>query len=305
MVSQGGLAINSSSLIKCCLFNSRSICNKITDLDFYLRSTSPALACITETWLKPDILDNFVSCSGSYSVSRTDRQFSPGGGVCILCKDDVIKASAVTIPDKFRPCEIVCIDIVDSSVKIRVICGYRPPGHSADKDVKYMLLFVDCLNFLCNVNSTVLLCGDFNLPKIRWLNGLPCQTVVDTCSDLFINFMYDFALRQHVQEDTRLSRLPDKAGNILDLVLSNDASFVFNVKADVPFSTSDHLIVNFDIFYHSKGSTDDSKPHYNFLKADWASIESYLSEVDFYSVFSSGIHASDCASFFTTRSMIV
>ena len=168
-----------------------------------------------------------------------------------------------------------------------------------------MSLFVECLNFLCNVNSTVLLCGDFNLPKIRWLNGLPCQTVVDTCSDLFINFIYDFALRQHVQEDTRLSRLPDKAGNILDLVLSNDASFVFNVKADVPFSTSDHLIVNFDIFYHSNVINDNSKPYYNFSKADWVSIESYLSDVDFYSVFSSGIHASDCASFFTIRSTIV
>ena len=106
-------------------------------------------------------------------------------------------------------------------------------------------------------------------------------------------------------EDTRLSRLPDKAGSILDLVLSNDASFVFNVKADVPFSTSDHLIVNFDIFYHSNVINDNSKPYYNFSKADWVSIESYLSDVDFYSVFSSGIHASDCASFFTIRSTIV
>jgi hypothetical protein len=91
----------------------------------------------------------------------------------------------------------------------------------------------------------------------------------------------------------------------LDLVLSNDASFVFNVTADVPFSTSDHLIVNFDIFYHSNVINDNSKPYYNFSKADWVSIESYLSDVDFYSVCSSGIHASDCASFFTIRSTIV
>ena len=150
----------------------------------------------------------------------------------------------------------------------------------------------------------VVLCGDFNLPKVRWLNGLPCQTVVDTCSNLFIDFIYDYALRQHVQEDTRLSPMPDKA-NILDLVLSNGANFVFNVRADVPFSTSDHLIVNFSIFCHSNVTSDTCKPHYNFAKADWPSIESYLCNVEFYSVFSSGIHASECASFFTIRSTIV
>ena len=70
-------------------------------------------------------------------------------------------------------------------------------------------------------------------------------------------FVDDNVLRQYANEETRhaVSGFNSSPGNILDLVLSNDNNFVFNVCVDIPFSTSDHLVVKFDIMLYFLFST--------------------------------------------------
>jgi hypothetical protein len=44
-----------------CLFNARSVCNKVTDITEYLLDNDLDIMAITETWLKHDEQDNQIT----------------------------------------------------------------------------------------------------------------------------------------------------------------------------------------------------------------------------------------------------
>jgi len=73
-------------------------------------------------------------------------------------------------------------------------------------------------------------------------------------------------------------------GSILDLVFCNDSNFVLNVNVTAPFSSSDHCSVEFDIIHNVKIAQDDVS-YYDFSKADWVSVASFLDNVDFLTCF--------------------
>jgi len=72
----------------------------------------------------------------------------------------------------------------------------------------------------------------------------------------------------------------EQNGSILDPVFCNDSNFVLNVNVTVPFSSSDHCSVEFDIIHNVKIAQADVSSN-DFSKADWVSIASFLDYVDF------------------------
>jgi hypothetical protein len=100
-----------------------------------------------------------------------------------------------------------------------------------------------------------------------------------TCTGIFLNFCYNFGLRQLVNSPTR-------ADHILDLVLSNDYACVLNVNVFEPFSTSDHCQVRFDVLHKLPSSRPTlSHSFRDFSGANWDQIKLFLANVDFYDVF--------------------
>jgi len=69
-------------------------------------------------------------------------------------------------------------------------------------------------------------------------------------------------------------------GSILDLVFCNDINFVHNVNVTAPFSSCDHCSVESDIIHNVKIAQADVSS-YDFNKADWVSITSFLDNVEF------------------------
>lgn len=132
-------------------------------------------------------------------------------------------------------------------------------------------------------NSTVLLCGDFNFPKIDWQNCNNTLNSSNTCSGVFLNFYYKHSLHQLVSEPTRLGS-NSRNGSILDLVFCNDANFVYNVAVEVPFGNSDHCVVSFNVIHAIKRFTF-SHHHRDFNHVDWQAVESYLDSIDFFALF--------------------
>ena len=52
-----------------------------------------------------------------------------------------------------------------------------------------MQLFSTCLEQLCNVDATILITGDFNLPTIHWTyHTLDSNHTQSTCSKMFLQF---------------------------------------------------------------------------------------------------------------------
>ena len=112
---------------------------------------------------------------------------------------------------------------------------YVPPGVD---DTYYKHLF-DLL-FSLPLDENVLILGDFNLPDIDWdlLNG------GTRFSSDFCDSTVDLNVRQLVTSSTH------KAGNILDLILTNSDNFIDDVVILEPLScdlSTDHYIVTFRI----------------------------------------------------------
>ena len=112
-----------------------------------------------------------------------------------------------------------------------------------------MQLFTTCLEQLCNVDATILITGDFNLPTIHWTNQtLDSNHAQPTYSEIFLQFCNEQALCQLVNDVTRPSKLNPNIGKILDLVLTNDSFAVQNLEIRHPFSTSDHFSLSFMLY---------------------------------------------------------
>ena len=96
----------------------------------------------------------------NYNVSRNDRSNNIRvGGVCAFISKKLIYFH-VQLPQQYL--EVLCTDILFNNYKHRFICVYRPPSYYA----KLTCDLINCLNFLCNVNFIVTICGDFNFPNI-------------------------------------------------------------------------------------------------------------------------------------------
>ena len=123
--------------------------------------------------------------------------------------------------------------------------------------------------------------GDFNLPKIDWISYTVGGHEV---SDIFQRFVIETGYYQLVTHSTRNS-------SILDLILTNDPSLFTAVNNDIPFGSSDHSAVKFDMVLggHScvSSSLSSSSPiKYKWFSGDYEAIESYLGlfTVDWYFV---------------------
>ena len=143
--------------------------------------------------------------------------------------------------------------------------------------LSYISLLCECIESLIPLNSTFVLCGDFNFPKITWSNDHNILTNVNSCSGIFLNLYYNHVLTQFITQPTRYSGTT-RNGSILGLVFCNDTNFVFNTSVEAPFSSSDHGIValnlNRDLETHNYDISS-----FDFTKADWANLSAYFDNI--------------------------
>jgi hypothetical protein len=271
------------SLFNCAIFNARSLNNKLVDLHAYLNISEVDILCITETWLKPTTPDSLLINGLNYTVFRSDRiTESRGGGVCILINNVKVSAIPVCIPRKYSHVEVVAIDLLHCSTKVRLFVCYRAPASDNDLAAKsYIVDLCSCIETLMPHDSTVVICGDFNLPSIDWNAIDPGFCANDTCVGTFLKFYFKHALSQLVLHPTRTTM---SSSSTLDLILCNDNNFVLNPRVDTPFSSSDHSIVYFNVIHRFCNTTCDAVS-YNFDRADWHGIYNYLNGIDFKYVF--------------------
>ena len=227
------------------------------------------IICLTETWLSDYVCDGEILPT-DYVLYRKDRP-SRGGGVLIAVRDFLFSSFIPSPPNL----EIISIKI-GQGYNLVICCIYVPPESS----FSYVSSLVHFLTDLSSSFSKIIIVGDFNFPDIDW------STLMGTSisSNCFCNFVFDCNLSQHVLEPTHVK------GNVLDLVLTS-ASVVVNHLTVHPLSVasfSDHFVVSFD-FLRNIPSSRESKPGYafDFCKADYESISSFLLDCDFSVIFDS------------------
>jgi hypothetical protein len=243
-----------------------------------LHSQEFDVICVTETWLHDAISNSIILDGSAYSMFRTDRTVANGGGVCILANNRTTKVSPIPVPSRYSHLELCVVDLLSRCSRLRLFVFYRPPSCDSDHiAVDYMRELCACISELYPDNSTVILCGDLNLPNIDWSSENCSKSNNSTCSGVFLEFFYMRGLRQLVECPTRLD-------HILDVVFCNNHNCVLNTNVSEPFSTSDHCKVCFEVLYDAVSDSHTySKRDFNC--ADWLSIKTYINTVDFFLLF--------------------
>ena len=192
------------------LWNVRSLTNnlKIHFILHTLDDNKVDIACITETWLSPELGHNHsisIIKSRGYTISFHSRNDRCGGGVAFILKSG-IKFKPFKHLTTYTSFEWHGIQVFGCASCYRLLCVYR-------KQEVSMITFVEELShfmqlFCSNTTDEIILLGDFNVHfHTRDKKSLDLVDVVD-----------QYGLCQAVLDPTRIS------GYTLDLIFSNPFS---------------------------------------------------------------------------------
>jgi len=108
--------------MKLLVWNCHSLYNKLSHFKIHIYVNKPHVICLTETWLKPDRLPNFVG----YSCHHKLRDQQGGGGTAILIRNDVCTSNKEIKLYKNGYLEIVAITIYNKNNEpIDIINAYN------------------------------------------------------------------------------------------------------------------------------------------------------------------------------------
>ena len=135
--------------------------------------------------------------------------------------------------------------------RLLIGCVYRSPNSVSNNND----LLIKDLKTVCNLDSCfshILICGDFNLPGIKWNDNNACD---GTTEQSFLEAFRDCFLHQHVREPTH--HRGAQTANILDLVLTNEEHMIDNVEQHAPLGKSHHSVITFKMRCYR----ESEKPH--------------------------------------------
>ena len=119
----------------------------------------------------------------------------------------------------------------------------------------------------------ILVCGDFNFPKINW-ESPELTTGVDEVQ--FTELLNDYHLSQ-------LNTLPTRGNNILDLVITNVPTQVENISVLSPFQNgliTDHSTIAFNLVTFVRASPRIKRLVFDYRKGNFDRVRATLENLD-------------------------
>ena len=172
--------------------------------------------CLTETFLNDGVFDGELFCD-EYEVYRRDRSSSAsdktdGGGVLIAIRKNF---SATLLTDMCSDAEDLWISVSWGDFRLLLCCVYLPPDDLGAAECFFRALESVGENY---PNSTILVCGDFNIPRLSWEASVDGSLIpsggYDIRSRLFLNtFSYSNLFQ--------FNNIQNAKSRILDLVVTN------------------------------------------------------------------------------------
>lgn len=246
------------------------------------------IICLTETWLNQSVLSSEIICD-AYNVHRRDRETSScikseGGGVLIAVDKELKSFTQDSWISEAEDLWVTVIPEENHGQKFHIGCVYIPPG-----DTLALNLFCSKLSDITtnNPNDVLVLCGDFNLPQIKWIlhpvnNFCKPYNYTDYRSSLLIDTLSFAGLCQ-------FNNNVNECDNTLDLILNNNCN-VNNVSiCTSPLVTEDryHNTLQFDLnINYSRTKIINNKHTFNFSRADYNAINYELQQENWNILFS-------------------
>lgn len=197
-----------------------------------------------------------------------------GRGIAVYIHSSIEK-SVIEIKSLPLPEEVCLLEIrLRKGDKLVFGCCYRSPTKTENSDennkkLNHFLNQISCMKY-----SHICLVGDFNFGQINW------KTTTTTCSEtsaenLFLETINDAFYHQHVENPTR--RRGQDNPSLLDLVLTNEALQISELKHLSPLGKSDHDVLVFQ--FHAYLDFSKPKKRYLFKKSDYKKMRKDLDNV--------------------------
>lgn len=217
--------------------NIASLMSKFQEFLIEVNKIKPTIILITETWLKPAILDSAINIP-QYTLYRKDRTFANGGGVCVYIADYISDKRITT-----KILENFDTDLIDSiwlnlqfcNVSFNIACIYRPPDFRLDQTQPLINAF---LHASANLKNCIIF-GDFNFPDLDWNTPAPLDN--NSPSSIFMNNYLSTNFIQLIDQPTRF-RQPYNPSK-LDLIFVSDKHLASVSDYIAPIGCSDHIVI--------------------------------------------------------------
>jgi len=252
--------------LRCYYTNSDSLINKRSELHAEIVKYAPDVICVTEVAPKSTIYplqEAELQIKGYDLFSNIENHKR---GVVIYIHRD-LKASPSTVEELWESeegcwCEV---DLVKDD-RLLIGCIYRSPNSDEANNEKML----SSIRRVCNEAkfSHLLLCGDFNIPEIDWIDEISLSGP-NHLAFKFMENIRDCFWYQHVKNPTRSRR--NQAENILDLVITNEEGMVDDIQYGAPLGKSDHLVLKFNFLcYKDIQASNTSK--FSFNKGNYTEL---------------------------------
>ena len=266
--------------------------NKLLDFQSYIHLNKPDLVILNETWLNEYINTSEIVGEEYYKAFRKDRTAQDkekygkvgGGGVLILCRQDLeINITEIKKPTRLP---IISVELKFRDMSKLCVSTYYRYGYSDHID------FADADKYyreLCNKYKDVILVGDFNLSTVKdW----SCPDSRCELESLYIDLFSDLGLESLVNTSTH------RAGNILDLLLTNRPSIIKNVSlVHDDLCPSDHLTIHFEIVKPRYKKKNIKRRVFSYKKANWNHVNRDLNALQWNRILSSTCMEENLSSF--------
>jgi hypothetical protein len=220
------------------------------------------IICLSETWLKPNILDDDIDING-YKFRRNDRTEARSGGVGMYINDSIPNRRAIEfeLPDL----EVIWVEIVMGLKKVLIGAGYRPPKQSVNEVDTFISLLQDSLDMIyLRKPESIILLGDFNDTCTDW-------EAEHKNSDLGLK-LYDLVnindLHQTVREPTHISTT---YANVLDILITDSPGYIISQHILPPIG-SNHQIVKAQFKIQYKRDKAYQRDIWDYKKGDYESL---------------------------------
>ena len=253
-------------LLRIGLLNVQSLAPKLDDIVILLRDRRLDVLCLAETWLTPQIQNQFMSFPG-YDILRRDRDGRRGGGVAILHRSEMRVAELAMPPS--GPLETLWVSVMwRGGVPATIGVAYRPPDRPVASSLEYL---EEQLGAALCTNRPVYLLGDINL-NVLDTDTSPVQR--------YLNIINELNMTQLVESPTHLHPTPAA----LDHVITDRRDPTAEVVV-LPDAISDHqpVIVSAPLgrvraparwrAARPWGRADWDAICLAFLEADWSGVD--------------------------------
>ena len=243
--------------------------NKMSELE--LLHDKFDVIILTEVLLKNNCID-IAEQLNSFKLKnyKMYNNADPRRGICVFVKDNLTSKVVFSESCKFQSCESCLIELVISGEKFLIGGIYR--NQNVNKSV-FNTYFSNIMKHLKYDN--VIICGDFNLPKINWVKCSPLPIPEQE----FVDLLHTNDLHQVVTFPTRFRE--NQINNTLDLLLisSNVKSRLNGLSGISPLGKSDHATIVFGV-ESSTHPIKKSCSYYDYSHADFVKINDNLNQID-------------------------